>query len=79
MTVAVPSALRRAEETPLSEKIAWSLVDAAKATSLSTRFIQHAIKRRDLVPMRVGRRVLLSPDTVRDWLASLQSPSAPSA
>jgi excisionase family DNA binding protein len=78
MSIAVPSALRRAEETPLSAKIAWSLVDAAKATSLSTRFIQHAVKRGELKPIRAGRRILFAPDAVRTWLESLQA-SAPSA
>ncbi len=67
-----PSALRRPDPTPLSEKLTWSLPDAASATTLSTRTLQSAIYRGDLPAIHVGRRVLLSPDAVRSWLASLQ-------
>ena len=72
-----PAALRRPPETPLSEKLTWSLPDAARATGLSTRTIQSAIYRGDLPAIHVGRRVLLSPDAVRAWLASLQSTAGP--
>jgi excisionase family DNA binding protein len=73
---AVPSALRRAEPTPLSEKLVWSLADTSNAVGVSVRTVQTAISSGQLVPIRVGRRVLLSPDAVRAWLASLQSPVA---
>lgn len=75
----VPPALRRLAETPLSEKLTWSLADTARATGLSVRTIQHAISRKELTPIRVGRRVLLSPDAVRTWLTSLQSSTSPTA
>lgn len=74
-----PPALRRPDPTPLSEKLTWSLPDAARATGLSTRTIQSAIYRGELQCIRVGRRVLLSPDAVRSWLASLQAPATRSA
>ncbi|MDX1969767.1 MAG: helix-turn-helix domain-containing protein [Planctomycetaceae bacterium] len=69
----VASALQRPVETPLADRLTWSLKDAARSTGLSIRTLQSAISRGDLAAIRVGRRVLLSPDAVRAWLASLST------
>ncbi|MBI1348710.1 helix-turn-helix domain-containing protein [bacterium] len=66
----IPPALRRSEAVPLADRLTWNVSDAAKATGLSARTIQQAIYRDELPAIRVGRRVLLSPDAVRAWLES---------
>ena len=71
----VPAALCRSEPVPLSEKLTWSLDDAGRATGLSSRLLQQYIARGELKAIRVGRRILLSPDTLKLWLASLESTS----
>lgn len=61
----LPPALRRAPETPLSEKAVWSLHDAARATTLSVRTLQKLIAAGRLPATKIGRRVLLDPSAVR--------------
>ncbi len=70
------SALISAKTIPLSEKLAWSLDEAALATGLCIRTIQMAIDRGELRASRIGRRVLLLPDRVRAWLISCESNAA---
>lgn len=67
-----PLALMPHDQIPIDQKSVWSLEDAALATTLSKRTIQKAIRSGDLTCIRVGRRVLLFPDAIRAWLASLQ-------
>lgn len=66
----VPVALQRPIETPLADKAAWSLEDAAKATSLSTRMIQKLVKDGVMPHGRIGRRLIFDPPTIRQWIAS---------
>lgn len=60
-----PTALRSLPETPLSEKLLWSLADAERATSLSKRTLQKLIAEGRLPAAKVGRRVLLDPAAVK--------------
>ena len=69
-TTPVPAALRRPEPTPLSDKIVWSLADAANATTLSVRTLQNLIAAGKLPATKVGRRVLLDPAAVKAALLS---------
>jgi excisionase family DNA binding protein len=62
--------LRRAEETPLSEKLAWSIRDAAAACGVSTRTIQSAAYSGALQSIKVGKRRLFKPADVAAWLDS---------
>lgn len=66
----VPASLQRQAETPLIHKAAWSLDDAAKATSLSTRMIQKLVKDGVMPHGRIGRRLIFDPPTIRQWIAS---------
>ncbi|MDZ4688652.1 MAG: helix-turn-helix domain-containing protein [Planctomycetaceae bacterium] len=72
----LPAALRRPATTPLSEKAGWSLSDTAAAATLSPRSIQRAVKAGELPVARVGRRLLFSPQAVRDWITDRQSTAA---
>lgn len=67
-----PHALRRLEPLPPQNKIAWSLTEGAAVTGLCVRTLQGAIRRGELQSIRVGRRVLLAPGTVSDWLNARQ-------
>lgn len=60
-----PPALRRPVETPLADKLLWSLADAERATSLSKRTLQKLIAAGRLPAVKIGRRVLLDPDAVK--------------
>lgn len=60
-----PPALRRSVETPLSDKLLWSLSDAERATSLSKRTLQKLIAAGRLPAVKIGRRVLLDPVAVK--------------
>jgi len=62
-----------ARQVPIDAKAAWSLDDTALSTTLSKRTIQDAIYRGELPCIRVGRRVLLLPESVREWLVSRES------
>lgn len=66
----IPAALLRPAETALTDKAAWSLDDAAKATSLSTRMIQKLVKDGVMPHGRIGRRLIFDPPTIRQWIAS---------
>ena len=66
----IPAALQRPVETPLADKAAWSLDDAHKATSLSTRMIQKLVKDGVIPHGRIGRRLIFDPPTIRQWIAS---------
>lgn len=48
--------------------ISYSIQVAAEQCSLSERSIHAAIKRGDLAVMRVGRRVLITPAALEDYL-----------
>jgi excisionase family DNA binding protein len=61
----IPAALRRPVEIPLHEKPVWSVADAARATTLSTRTIVKLIADGKLPAAKVGRRVLLDPVAVK--------------
>lgn len=61
----VPPALRRPEPINLAEKPVWSLADASKATTLSTRTLQKMIANGAIPARKVGRRVLLNPAAVQ--------------
>lgn len=61
----VPSALRKSNPVPLSDRALWSLADASRATSLSVRLIQRLIAEGRLPCVRIGRRVLLDPVATR--------------
>jgi excisionase family DNA binding protein len=69
----VPPALCRPDPIPLTDRLAWSVDEAARMVGVSDRLLEQYIARGDLACIRVGRRVLLSPDAVRAWLASLES------
>lgn len=60
-----PAALRRPERIPLNEKVAWSLDDAAAATSTSRSTIKKLIREGLLVPSRITGRPLLDPRHVQ--------------
>ncbi|MDX1965778.1 MAG: helix-turn-helix domain-containing protein [Planctomycetaceae bacterium] len=64
----LPQALRRPESIPLADKPVWSLADASKATTLSTRTLQKLIASGKLPARKVGRRVLLDPAAVKSAL-----------
>jgi excisionase family DNA binding protein len=72
----IPSALRRPDPIPLSERPVWSLSDGSKATSLSVRTLQKLIKAGKLPASKIGRRVLLDPAAVKAALLSDESPTA---
>ena len=48
--------------------ISFSVKVAAEQSGLSERSIHAAIKRGDLMVMRVGRRVLVTPTALEDYL-----------
>jgi len=63
----------------LPDKIAWSVADAAKATSTSANFIRKAIAGKvkgkpKLRSLHVGRRVLVLDKDLREWLETETSP-----
>lgn len=60
-----PSALRRPDPVPPSAKSIWSLSDASRETTLSTRTLQNLIAAGKLPATKIGRRVLLDPQAVR--------------
>lgn len=60
-----PPALRRPVETPLADKLLWSLADAEQATTLSKRTLQKLIAAGRLPAVKIGRRVLLDPNAVK--------------
>lgn len=66
-----PPALRRPVETPLDDKLLWSLADAERATSLSRRTLQNYIRAGRLPALKIGRRVLLDPIEVKKALLAL--------
>lgn len=66
----LPTALQRAPKTPLGDKAAWSLDDAATATSLSPRMIQRLVKAGEMPHGRIGRRLMFDPPTIRRWIAA---------
>jgi excisionase family DNA binding protein len=68
----VPAALKRSDPLPLSQRLTWSIQDAARATGLSARYIWRAVAAGKLPVLRVGRRRLLRPDDVRAWLDAHQ-------
>ena len=51
-----------------AERVAYSVRVAAEQCGLSERTIHAAIKRGDLKIMRVGRRVLIAPSALDDYL-----------
>lgn len=57
-------------------RIAWRRDELARAVGLCTRQIVRLEERGDLKSVRVGRAVLVTDESVRSWLASLQSPQA---
>lgn len=69
----LPSALRRVEPIPLSDRPVWSLADASAATTLSVRKLQQLIAAGELPARKIGRRVLLDPAAVR---AAIFGPSS---
>lgn len=71
----LPAALRREEPTPLDQLICWSLADASRATTLSVRKLQQLISSGELPARRVGRRVILCPQAVRDALFGKTTPA----
>lgn len=60
-----PSALIPRPRVPLDEKIAWDIAEASQATGLSETTIKLLVRDGKLMPVKVGRRTLFSPDSVR--------------
>ncbi len=60
-----PAALTRPLPVPLSDRLAWSVADAAKALGVSTRLITRLIAQGKLPAAKLGRRTLLDPLAVR--------------
>jgi excisionase family DNA binding protein len=57
--------------------ISFSVKVAATQCGLSERSIHAAIQRGDLKVMRVGRRVLITPSALRDYLRGRTSKAVP--
>lgn len=51
--------------TESQEKLAYSIADAARLTTLSKSYIRQEIKNGKLEIRRIGRRVLIMPDSLR--------------
>lgn len=63
-----PQALMPQPPVPLNEKLALSIDDVVRATGLSRRKVSELIYTGELPARRVGRRILLSPDAVKQAL-----------
>jgi excisionase family DNA binding protein len=65
MPVQTPAALQRPAPTPLSDRVAWSIADSAKALGVSTRLVTRLIAEKKIPAAKLGRRTLLDPAAVR--------------
>lgn len=71
-----PAALQRPISTPLVDRVAWSIDDAAKALGVSPRLITRLIAEGKLPAAKLGRRTLLDPIAVRSSIFGATTPSA---
>src|SRR5438094_6138303 len=49
-------------------RLALSVADVAAATSTSVQFVRAQIRLGKLKALKVGRRILVTPDSARQWL-----------
>lgn len=59
-----------ADAVPLRDRLLWSLADIAALTGISDRHLQRQLSARKMpqCDLRIGRRVLWRPETIRAWL-----------
>jgi excisionase family DNA binding protein len=62
----------------LSERLTYTVSEAAKAIGVSRALAYELVRRGDLRTVHVGRRVLVPRDAVRDFLGLKQEQAAPS-
>ena len=63
----------------MSEKMAYSIIDACEIGAASKSSIYRAVKNGDLVLRKRGKRSLILAEDLRHWLASLPSLNAKKA
>jgi hypothetical protein len=68
-----PTAHNTHPAVPIRDKLVWGIADLKALTGLSARLLERerAAGRMPQPDLRVGRRVLWWPSTIREWLAQL--------
>jgi hypothetical protein len=70
LPAATPGRYRLADAIPIRDKLLWDLNDIAALTGLSRRLLERQISAGQMPPcdLRIGRRCLWRPETVRRWI-----------
>lgn len=65
-----PRSSREGRTVPLSERLTWGLDDIAELTGLNRRTLERLRSAGKFPPpdLRIGKRVLWRPETVRRWI-----------
>lgn len=58
------------DRIPNSQKIAWSIDDTAKELTVSNRTVQNLIAEGKIRATKIGRRVLIDPESVRAMMST---------
>lgn len=57
------------------EALAYTVAEAAEVTRLSESEIKRHVRSGDIIAARVGRRVLIRPERLNEWLISREAAS----
>ncbi|WLD14370.1 helix-turn-helix domain-containing protein [Planctellipticum variicoloris] len=68
--VITPAALRPPQEVLVENRLAWSYEDLALMTGLSRPTLRNLVLNHGFPHVRIGHRVLFTPESVRDWFAT---------
>lgn len=68
--VVVPPALRPPPEVLIESRLTWSYEDLALMTGLSVPTLRNLVSHHGFPHIRIGHRVLFTPESVRDWFAA---------
>lgn len=68
--VITPAALRPPQEVLVENRLAWSYGELAQMTGLSVPTLRNLVAHQGFPHIRVGHRVLFTPESVRDWFAT---------